>query len=211
MRLFFALLLFSSVAGADDRAVAREHYNKGTKLFELGRYDDAIAEYDLAYQAKNDPVLLYNIAQAHRLAGHAQEAVDYYQSFLEKSPNSPRAAEVQLKIDELKRQLSAKQGNKPLFENGEEIPPPTGAPPTETPPPPAAPAAAPPPPPTAAPVLVVKAPPPAKPIYKKWWFWTAIGGAAVAAIVVGLAVGTPTHTTIVSDCRFGVGNMGCAR
>ena len=73
--LALALAVTAGVARADDdersRAAAREHYARGTSFFDLGHYDDAVAEYDKAYQAKNEPSLLYNIAQAHRLAGHA--------------------------------------------------------------------------------------------------------------------------------------------
>jgi tetratricopeptide (TPR) repeat protein len=262
MRCTRALLIFllASAAHAEDRAAAREHYMKGTKLFKLGHYEDAVKEYDLAYQAKDDPVLLYNIAQAHRLAGHTKDAIFYYKAFLRKSPGNPHTAEVETKIAELQKLLkqqsraenlnpndpippkggetetrpdkprgpeakpskpavvtTAPPPSRPLFENGEAIPPPTApAPPEETTTPPPAnppPAAATPQPAKPPAAELTKAPPPkdSKPIYKKWWFWTAIGGAAVAIIVVGAAVGAPTNTTIVSDCRFGVGNMNCAR
>ena len=37
------------------RLAAREHYQKGSVAYELGHYDTAIAEYERAYQAFNEP------------------------------------------------------------------------------------------------------------------------------------------------------------
>jgi tetratricopeptide (TPR) repeat protein len=101
-----ALILIAATgarARADDRAVAREHYYKGTKAFELGLYDEAIGEYMAAYKAKDDPALLYNIAQSHRLAGHAAEALRFYKVYLKKLPNSSNSADVEHKIEELEK------------------------------------------------------------------------------------------------------------
>ena len=36
--------------------------------------------------------------------------------------------------------------------------------------------------------------PVAQPIYKKWWLWTAVGGVVVVAVVVGVAVGASQNS-----------------
>lgn len=54
---------------ADETVTAREHYRRGTNAFNLGHYLEAVKEYEAAYQLKEDPALLFNIAQAYRLAG----------------------------------------------------------------------------------------------------------------------------------------------
>jgi tetratricopeptide (TPR) repeat protein len=97
------LLIQTDVARADERTVAREHYSKGTKAFDLGLYDDAIREYMAAYQVIDDPALLYNIAQAHRLAGHSADALRFYRVYLAKSTNADNRDEVQTKIEELQK------------------------------------------------------------------------------------------------------------
>jgi len=96
---------FSSLALAapDERALAREHYLKGTKAFDLGLYEEAIAEYMAAYKAKDDPALLYNIAQSHRLAGHAADAQRFYRMYLRKIPDAPNRDEVEAKLAELQK------------------------------------------------------------------------------------------------------------
>src|SRR5262249_20752976 len=91
----------SRMAFGDDRSEAREHYLKGTKAFDLGAYEEAIAEYTAAYRLKNDPALLYNLAQAARLAGHAAEALRFYRVFLTKVPTTPNRDECERKISEL--------------------------------------------------------------------------------------------------------------
>ena len=57
---------------ADNKAAAKEHSSRGTSYYDLGRYDEAIKEFEAAYQLKNDPAFLFNLAQSYRLAGNAR-------------------------------------------------------------------------------------------------------------------------------------------
>jgi len=98
-------LLVAGVAHADDRGTAREHFLKGSRAFDLGTYDEAIAEYGAAYRLKEDPALLYNIAQAHRLGGHTAEALRFYRVFLSRMPAAPNRVEVDAKIRDLQKVL----------------------------------------------------------------------------------------------------------
>ncbi len=185
--LFFVLASFlAATAKGDNRDVAREHYLQGTKDFDLGLYDDAIKEYMAAYQAKDDPALLYNLGQAHRAAQHAVEALHFYKRYLTKVPDAPNAAEVQAKIGELQKlidqqtklQAMPPAGPAPLG-SSQTTSAPRPTPTTETPvvenrQPNL----------TPAPVEVVAAAPAPTPVYKKWWLWTIVG-----VVVVGAAVG----------------------
>jgi hypothetical protein len=98
-----ALLDIFGVARADDRALAREHYQKGSKAFALGAYDEAVAEYSAAYRLRDDPALLYNLAQTHRLANHAPEALRFYKMYLTLQPQAANRSEVEGKIAELQK------------------------------------------------------------------------------------------------------------
>lgn len=142
-----AVCLTASVARGDDPASARLHYKEGTAAFDLGLYDKAIAEYMKAYQAVNDPALLYNLAQAHRLAGHVRDALRFYRVYLQRLPNAENRSEVEEKIGELKvaaeRLDHAQNALQP--DHTLDGAPPAAAEPTTTaaivtPPPPAAPA-----------------------------------------------------------------------
>lgn len=105
-----ALVAFTvGSARADDVEAARQHFVQGTKNFDLGLYDKAIAEYMAAYDAKPDPALLYNIAQAHKLAGHPGEALRFYKTYLSRVPEAPNADEVRAKIAELQKAVDQQQ------------------------------------------------------------------------------------------------------
>ncbi|GAC1455265.1 MAG: hypothetical protein PVSMB1_04690 [Gemmatimonadaceae bacterium] len=88
-------------ASADEIAGAKAHYERGSKLFELGRFDEAAKEYSEAFELKDDPAFLYNIAQANRLGGHTEQALFFYRSYLHKAPNAPNRGEVAARIQEL--------------------------------------------------------------------------------------------------------------
>ena len=83
---------------ADNKAAAKEHYTRGTSFYDLGRYDDAIKEFEAAYQLKNDPAFLYNLAQSYRQAGNHEQAVHFYKTYLRYVPKAPNRADIEEKI-----------------------------------------------------------------------------------------------------------------
>ena len=98
-----ALLLCAATARAQDKPVdpkvaAKEHYTRGTSFYDLGRYDDAIKEFEAAYQLKNDPAFLYNLAQSYRQAGNHEQAVHFYKTYLRYVPKAPNRADIEEKI-----------------------------------------------------------------------------------------------------------------
>ncbi len=132
----------------------KDHYQKGRRLQEVGKYADAIDEYQKGYLIGENAEFLYNIAQCHRLLNNAQEALRSYKRFLAKDPGSSQRGEVEKRIAELEKQIDdSKKGVAP--------PPPTVAPPPPVPAPLPAPAPQPVAQPTAPPPAVVDAPPPA--------------------------------------------------
>jgi tetratricopeptide (TPR) repeat protein len=180
--LAFLLLLCASrqAAVADERADAREHYLKGTKAFDLGRYDEAIREYVSAYEAKDDPALLYNIAQAHRLAGHAEEALRFYKTYLSKLPHAANRDEVEQKISELRALVEQQQRSQTSLPPDQPIKPLGTAPAVEAPP-----SAAP-----AAPAIVAPAPEPKRPAGRaKKIAGLIVGVAGVGLVAAGIAFG----------------------
>lgn len=101
---------WSGRARAADRgeapaAEAKRHYEEGTKAFNLGEFSRAIAEFKAAYNAKPDPLLLYNIAQSYRLAGDSAQALFFYRSFLRNMPDAPNRKEIEGRIRALEKQV----------------------------------------------------------------------------------------------------------
>ena len=179
----FTALVFSTAARADDREVAREHFIKGSKDFDLGLYDDAIKEYMAAYEAKDDPALLYNIAQAHRLAGHSPEALRFYKMFLVKVPDAANGDEVRAKIDELEKLIAQQK-------KAQTMPPdqvrPLGSTAAPAAPPPASPSVAPP---SASPAVATRAAPIDLHAGRtKEIAGLTVAGVGIAALVTGIAL-----------------------
>jgi hypothetical protein len=109
--LVAALLLVAAVAEAapDVTRKAREAFQEGTALFNLGKFDKAIEKWEEGYQAKPDPIFLYNIAQAYRLIGENEKALFFYRNYLRNSPSAPNREEVEDKMQKLEAAIEAQK------------------------------------------------------------------------------------------------------
>src|SRR5262245_29716123 len=108
--LVFTIALPQVARAADEAALlAKEHYRRGTKLFDLQKYAEAAAEHEHAYDAKEVPALLYNIGQAYRFAGEYTKALAAYRSYLRRVPEAPNRDEVSRYIEDVKVRLAAQQ------------------------------------------------------------------------------------------------------
>ena len=150
LRVFALLsLLFamnSRIAHADDPATraAKRHFDRGEKLFALGKFDEALDEYQKAFDAKPLPGFLFNIGQCYRNLGDLEQAIFSFKKYLKLEPDAPDKDEVEKLIDDLEEKQERGEGQR-LVGKKEEPPPP--------------------PPPAAA---------PSTPFYKEWWFWTGV-------------------------------------
>lgn len=61
---------------------ADRHFKSGVALYKDAKYDEALAEFERAYEIAPHPLVLYNIAGCHRELLHYAEAVTYYRRFL---------------------------------------------------------------------------------------------------------------------------------
>lgn len=151
---------------------AKDHFRRGTELYDLGRYLDAVQEYEAAFKLSAKPALLYNIAQAYRLAGRTKEALGAYRGFVRRAPDSPTRADAEARIAELElqeRDAASKPAEPPVVVAHPDVtpPPPSGVAPTSA-------------------NLVVSAEPERRPAKKRAWVWGVVAGSVV---VVGVAVG----------------------
>jgi tetratricopeptide (TPR) repeat protein len=170
-------------AGGDEKE-ARRLFQEAELSFNVGKFPEALASYQAAYEAKPLPGFLFNIAQCYRNMGDYERARFFFRRYLTLDPRTPNRRRVEALIEEMGR-LVPQQPAEPAA-SAEAAPPP--APPAVEPP--AAPAA--PLPPVAAaeaPVVVAPAPAPEpRPLWRRWWFWAAAGvvvaGAAVTAVVL---------------------------
>lgn len=119
-------LLCARVAYAEDPATraAKRHFDRGQKLFTLGKFDEALDEYQKAFDASPLPDFLYNIGQCHRNLGDYEQAIFSFKRFLQLDPEAPNREKVEIIIDELEDKLE-RQGAKK--QQDPPPPPPPGA------------------------------------------------------------------------------------
>jgi tetratricopeptide (TPR) repeat protein len=165
--LCFTAFAAPRAAHAEDPAMrsAKRHYDRGEKLFALGKFDEALDEYQKAFDAKPLPGFLFNIGQCYRNLGDYDQAIFSFKKYLKLDPSAPNKDKVDKLIEELEDKKERGEGQKLIQkpdkdkdkdkvkgpEDGEE------------------------------PVR----PPPHKSITSKWWFWTGLG-----IVAVGAGVGT---------------------
>jgi tetratricopeptide (TPR) repeat protein len=172
------LALGGAAARADDLHAAKEHFRKARVLFELGRYQEAVPEFEASFLAKDDPATLYNLAQAQRLAGMNAAALRSYRAYLVRVPDASNRSDVEAVIKQLRSAPARVEPAPP--------PPPTAQPEATAPKPEAT---------APKPIEVVRTEPvatqtdQARPLYKKWWLWTIVGGVVVLGVGLGVGLG----------------------
>lgn len=78
-----------------DPISAAEHLKRSVEAFQSKDFLRAAAELQAAYRQDPKPLLLFNIGQAYRRAGRAQESLDAYEQFLRADPKSPLRPETE--------------------------------------------------------------------------------------------------------------------
>jgi tetratricopeptide (TPR) repeat protein len=201
-RVFAAVLagLAAGVVGGGARAGtaedARAYLDKANAAFALSRYPVAAENFERAFELTPDPALLYNAAQAYRLAGNKQRALELYQSYL-RMYGTEKREEIEKHVEDLKRAIEQDKAvatsppttTEPLKGSpGAAVPAPAGA--AESAETTAAVRALPPPHEKGGPPVLVDRPVGGatddRPLTRKPWFWATVGGGALAAALVVL-------------------------
>jgi len=109
--LLIGLLLWLSAGAARaESKAAKARYDRGVTLYNLGHFAESIVEFEQAYQIEAAPILLYNIAQAHRQLGNNERAAFFYRRYIEGAPTAANRADVEKRMRELE-ELMKKQGD----------------------------------------------------------------------------------------------------
>ncbi len=109
--LFVALLAFALLApsarAAEEAGSVRDHFKKGQTHYALGEFNEAVSEFREAYRIKNEPAILFNIAQAMRQVGQYKQAHFYYSQYLHQRPDAPNRLEVESFMVAMKKKVDA--------------------------------------------------------------------------------------------------------
>ena len=165
----------SSPTAPDDGCLTdpecRERYDQAVSLFENGRFEAALPEFQAAYERRQMPWLLINIGRTLHRLGRPKEALDYYDRY--KMAESRPDPQTQERLSKYVAQARALADSMP-----EATPAPAAQPQLQTP---------------------TQPPAEKQPVYKKWWFWTAIGGGVAAAVIIGVTVGAANRSILPDD------------
>jgi tetratricopeptide (TPR) repeat protein len=103
--VLIAVLLGASSSARADRNEARKAYDAATAAFGLGHYAEAAESYEKAFSMHPDPALLYNCAQAYRLAGNRARALELYRNYLRLYPDRSNADEARSQVAALSKAI----------------------------------------------------------------------------------------------------------
>ena len=115
----FALLLAISVATsaapppakpAENPAKAKELFGAGKKLYDQGKYGEAVLKFEEAYKARPHPIIFFNIGKCYELIGESGKgetgkALRAYRDYLRGVPDASDKAAVGDSIANLERKL----------------------------------------------------------------------------------------------------------
>jgi hypothetical protein len=87
--------------------LARQYVDAGLAAQDSGDYDTAITLYSKAYQLVQHPVLIFDLAQAHRLSGHLEQALKLYAKYLVEDPHGTKAEAARALVAELEARRAA--------------------------------------------------------------------------------------------------------
>lgn len=170
---FFALA--SGEERASDRPRARGHFDQAQRHYNVGRFSEALTEYQKAYELLPLPAFLFNIGQCYRQLNDHERAIFFFEGYLrEASPPGQRALALELlrestrRLDESKRrleELATVSSTHSFFRVDPKSDFARAGPP-------------------GAAIAVDEEP---RPLYEAWWFWPAVIG-TVALIAGGAAL-----------------------
>lgn len=175
---------------ASPEELAKRHHERGTMYYNLGQFEEAIAEYRKGYEQKAHPVFLFNIAQAYRQLGVHDRALFFYRRYLSTYPEAPDRQHVEERIAALEEVLAAHNRAKTA-----EPAAPIAGPPLATQPTTAAPGLIP-----AAGVSRTGDVDRQRPVWERWWFWAGAGslvlGGVATALLLSAGSGGPPDTEL---------------
>jgi tetratricopeptide (TPR) repeat protein len=171
---------------------SRKLYEQATESYRAGKFEDALAGYDAAYQLYRAPQFLFNIAQCHFQLQRWDRAIFFFEGYLRELPdakNRPLVDELMAEArqrraeqqDAERKRLELEQERLDLERTRERE---------------AAERAR-----LALSMRKVEAPP-ERPVYKTWWFWGLVGG-AVAGVAVTAAVAGGDSRTVLPEGSLG--------
>jgi len=173
-------------AAADSTADARALFQRAEMSFNLGKFAQALADYQAAYEAKPLPAFLFNIAQCYRNMASYERARFFYRRFLAIEPRGPNRRLVEDLIAEMTQLLAQQQraAGPAMVPNAAALTTPPALAVSSSSPLATGPGSYP----ERSPALLTARAPEQEgpPVYKRWWFWTGAGAVVAGGVVAAV-------------------------
>ena len=98
----------SAQAQTDPLEIARTHMEQGQAFYLQGRFDEAAAEFELAYEAQHFSAFIFNAAVAYENAGHLAHGILLFERYLELEPEASDEDEVRARVAHLRERVAAR-------------------------------------------------------------------------------------------------------
>jgi len=112
---------------------ARQLTSRASVEYDVGHFDQALDLYAKAYERYPKPALLFDIGQCHRLLGHYERAIFFYQGYLRGKPDAANRALVEQFILDSQKQLDAERAAAAAGSAPAPVVPPSAPAPAEAP------------------------------------------------------------------------------
>lgn len=90
-----------AAAEETDGSRGRLHFQAGASYFEAGDYEDALREFERAYELSGRPELFYNFALCHQYLGHYAQAADFMRRYLAEVEVVPNRSNLERRLEKL--------------------------------------------------------------------------------------------------------------
>ena len=93
-------------ASAQDDQRARLHFESGASYYEAGEYEDALREFQRAYELSHRPQLFYNISLSYQNLGNLEEAANFLERYLAEVAEIENRANLEIRLRNLRERIA---------------------------------------------------------------------------------------------------------
>ena len=175
--------LTATASAAENRAAGerpgRVLFEQAEAKFNVGRFDEALADYQAAYDVEPLPAFLFNIGQCYRNMGNYEQAQFFFRRYTTLEPRSPNRPAAERLIAEMDRlageRAAAAEHDRSAPALALAAPPATGGDRQARVDQPAS-------------VANTRGGEASRPLHRRPWFWVAVSAAIVGGVAAAYAI-----------------------
>lgn len=104
MILAMVSMMLAHTAWAEDKKEAQKYFKQGKRFVAQSRFEEALQAFQKSYKLYSHPHVLFNMAKCAVWMGEHDQAIFYYQQFLEKNKNITLRRKAQAELEALLKQ-----------------------------------------------------------------------------------------------------------